>query len=151
MFSPKNWWNIWPTGLFEEGHAAGVPGQCQEYGAVGRVVGQGAEERRRQRVQVAARLAHDVARDELRRVLVHVDEAVQFAQHVVGDVAAGPRLAVQEDRDLGVAVADLADEGTQLGDGLLLLVGQFLVVDRQDEGRGAALLLGERRSGRHSW
>jgi hypothetical protein len=50
---------------------------------------------------------------------------------------------VQEDRDLGVAQADLGDEGTQLGDGLLLLVGQLLVVDGQDEGRGAALLLGE--------
>jgi hypothetical protein len=35
-----------------------------------------------------------------------VDEAVQLAQHVVRNVARGARLAVQEDRDVGVAAAD---------------------------------------------
>jgi hypothetical protein len=39
-------------------------------------------------VEVALGLADDVARHELRRVLEHVDEAVQLAQDVVGDVAA---------------------------------------------------------------
>jgi len=68
---------------------------------------------------------------------------MQLPQHVVRDVAAGAGLAVQEDRDLGIAEADLLDEGAQLGDGLLLLVGQFLVVHRQDEGGGPRLLLGE--------
>jgi len=39
-----------------------------------------------------------------------VDEAVQLAQDVVGQMAAGARLAVQEDRDVGVAPADLGNE-----------------------------------------
>ncbi len=127
----------------EEGDAARVAGAVPGVGAVGRVVHQGAEEGRRQRVEVGLGFAHDVAGDELRRVLEHVDEAVQLAQDVVRNMAAGARLAVQEDRDFGVLVADLLDEGAQLGDGFLFLVGQFLVIDRQDEGRGAALLLGE--------
>ena len=128
----------------QEGHAAGVAGAVPGIGAVRGVMRQRAEEGRRQRIEIGLGLAHDIAGDELRRVLEHVDEAVQFAQHVVGDVAAGARLAVQEDRDVGVAVADLLDEGAQFGDGFLGLVGaELLVVDRQDEGRGAALLLGE--------
>jgi len=31
MFSPKNWWNIWPTGLFKKATPPEWPGQCQEY------------------------------------------------------------------------------------------------------------------------
>ena len=51
-------------------------------------------------------------------------------------------LAVQEDRDVFVAIADFLDEGAQVGDGLLGRFGrELLVVDRQDEGRRAALLL----------
>jgi hypothetical protein len=86
-----------------------------------------------------------VAGHELRRVLEHVDEAVQFAQDVVGDVLAGARLAVDVDRDVGVLEADLLDELAQvqhrrveLGPGR-----ELLVVDAQDEGAGAALLLRE--------
>jgi len=86
-----------------------------------------------------------VTRHELRRVLEHVDEAVQLAQDVVRDVLAGARLAVDVDRDVRVAEADLLDElpqvqhrRVQLGAGR-----ELLVVDRQDEGRGAALLLRE--------
>jgi hypothetical protein len=30
MFSPKNWWNIWPTGLFRKATPPLWPGQCQE-------------------------------------------------------------------------------------------------------------------------
>jgi len=75
-----------------------------------------------------------------------VDEAVHLAQHVIGDVARGARLAVQEDRDVGVAESDLHDEGAQsrdrLGGGFRR--GELLIVDRQDEGRAAALLLRER-------
>ncbi|MPM77797.1 hypothetical protein SDC9_124805 [bioreactor metagenome] len=56
----------------------------------------------------------------------------------------GPRLAVQEDGNLGVLVADFGDEGAQLGQRFLRFQRQFLVVDGQDECRGAALLLGER-------
>jgi hypothetical protein len=66
-----------------------------------------------------------------------VDEAVQFAQHVVRNVARGARLAVQEDRDLGIAVADFGDEGAQFGQRLFRFVRQLLVVDRQDEGAEA--------------
>ena len=100
----------------QEGDAARVAGAVPGIGTVGGVVGQRAEEGRRQRVEVGLGLAHDVAGDELRRVLEHVDEAVQLAQDVVRDVARGARLAVQEDRDLGVAAADFLDEGAQLGD-----------------------------------
>ena len=39
---------------------------------------------------------------------------MQLAQDVVRDVARGARLAVQEDRDVGVAEADFLDEGAQL-------------------------------------
>ena len=31
MFSPKNWWNIWPTGLFRKATPPEWPGQCHEY------------------------------------------------------------------------------------------------------------------------
>ena len=31
MFSPKNWWNIWPTGLFRNATPPEWPGQCHEY------------------------------------------------------------------------------------------------------------------------
>ena len=75
---------------------------------------------------------------------MHVDEAMQLAQDVVRDMAAGPRFAVQENRDLGILVADFRDKGAQLGQRFLRLLRQFLVVDRQDEGRRPALLLGER-------
>ncbi len=115
MFSPKNWWNICPTGRLQEGHAAGMAGAVPGIGAVGGVMGQRPEEWRRQRVEIGLRLAHDMARDELRRVLEHVDEAVQLAQHIVRDVARGARLAVQENRDFSIAVADLGDEGAQIG------------------------------------
>ena len=31
MFSPKNWWNIWPIGDFRNATPPECPGQCQEY------------------------------------------------------------------------------------------------------------------------
>jgi len=105
---------------------------------------QRAEKRRRQRIEISPRLAHHMLGDELRRVFIHVDEAMQLAQNVVRNVPAGARLAMQEDRNLGVLVTNLLDEGAQLGNGFLFLVGQLLIIHRQDEGRGAALLLGER-------
>ena len=91
-------------------------------------------------------LAHNVARDEFWRVLEHMDEAVHLAQHVIRNMPRGARLAVQEDRDVGVAKADLLDEGAQVGDGLgrSLGRGKLLIIDRQDEGRATALLLHER-------
>jgi hypothetical protein len=62
-----------------------------------------------------------------------------------GQVLRRPRLAVQVDRDLRILEADLLDELAQvehcridLGPGR-----ELLVVDRQDEGAGTALLLRE--------
>jgi hypothetical protein len=114
-------------------------------GTVLRVVDQRTEERRRQAVHVALGLADDVARHELRRVLEHVDEAVQLAQDVVGQVLRGARLAIQVDRDLRILEADFLDELAQVHHrGVEVRAGgELLVVDRQDEGAGAALLLRE--------
>ena len=59
----------------------------------------------------------------------------------------GPCLPVQIDRDVRVLEADLADEPAQIVQHLFRVaspaVGELLVVDRQDERRSAALLLGE--------
>src|SRR5450755_29612 len=108
---------------------------------------QRAEKRRRQRIEVGLRLADDVPRHEFRSVLEHVDEPVQLAQHIVRNMARGPRLAVEIDWNLGVAEADLLDKGTQIDDRRVELGAgsEFLVVDRQDERRRARLLLGELR------
>jgi hypothetical protein len=80
-----------------------VPG----VGAVFGVVEQGLEERRLDAFEVALGLADDVARHELGRVLEHVDEAVQLAQDVVGQVAAGFGFAVHVDRHIGVLAPHL--------------------------------------------
>ncbi len=129
----------------QERDPAGVPRAVPGVRPVLRVVGERAEERRREAVEVGARLAHDVARDELGRVLEHVDEAVQLAQHVVRDVPGGARLAVEEDRDVRVPPADLLHERAQPQHRVLAGggVGEFFVVDRQDERGSAALLLRE--------
>ena len=136
-----------PHRAFQERHAARVARAMPGVRAVLRVMHQRAEERRRQPVEVGARLADDVARDELRRVLEHVDEAVQLAQDVVRHVARGARLAVEVDRDIGVAKADLLDEGAQVQHRRIEFRTrrELLVVDRQDECRRAALLLRELR------
>jgi hypothetical protein len=133
----------------QEGHAARVTRAVPRIRAVLRVVHQRAEERRGQRIEVAPGLADDVPRDELGRVLEHVDEAVQLAQDVVRHVLRGAGLAVQVDRDLRVLEADLLDELAQIEDRRRVAVlrrgAELLVVDRQDEGAGAALLLRELR------
>ena len=56
----------------QEGHAAGVARAVPGIRTVRRVVGQRAEERRRQGFEVGLGFAHHVAGDELRRVLVHM-------------------------------------------------------------------------------
>jgi hypothetical protein len=61
-------------------------------------------------------------------------------------VARGAGFAVQVDRDVGVLVADLFDEGAQRFSavGIFDRAGaEFFIVDRQHEGRRARLLLGE--------
>ena len=64
-------------------------------------------------MEVGPGFTDDVARDEVGGVLEYMDEAVQLAKHSVGDVARGVRLAVQEDRNVGVPEADLVDEARQ--------------------------------------
>ncbi len=134
-------------GALEERHAARVARAVPAVGAVFRVVQQRLEKRRLHALQVALGLADDVLGHELGRVLEHVDEAVQLAQDVVGQVARGLGLAVHVDRHVGVLAAHLFDEGAQaVHDGILARAQrEFLVVDRQDERAGAALLLGELR------
>ena len=136
-----------PDRALQERDAARVARAVPRVRAVLRVVDERAEERRRERVEVALDLADDVPGDELRRVLEHVDEAVQLAQHVVRDVARRARLAVEVDRDLGVLEPDLLDELAQVEHRRIELGSrrELLVVDRQDERRRAALLLRELR------
>jgi hypothetical protein len=83
-----------------------VPG----IGAVLGVIEQRLEERRLDPFQVRLGLPDDVARHELRRVLVHVDEAVQLAQDVVGQVLRGLGLAVHVDRHVQVLAPHQLDE-----------------------------------------
>ncbi|MPL71228.1 hypothetical protein SDC9_17001 [bioreactor metagenome] len=125
-----------PDRRFQEGDAARMPRAVPRVGPVLGIVEQGAEERRLDRLEIALRLADDVLGDELGGVLEHVDEAVQLAQDVIGQVPRGLRLAIDVDRHLGVLPAHLLDEVAQvhhrrveIGAG-----GEFLVVDRQQEG-----------------
>ena len=136
-----------PHRAFQERHPARVPRAMPRIRAVLRIMHQRPKERRRQSVQVGACLADDVARDKLRRVLEHVDETVQLAQNVVRDVARGAGLAIEIDRDVGIAKADLVDEGTQVQHCRIEFRprGELFVVDRKDESRGTALLLRELR------
>jgi hypothetical protein len=62
-------------------------------------------------------------------------------------VLRGARLAVEIDRHLRVLEAHFADELAQIEHGRIEVgpFGELLVVDRQDEGAGAALLLRELR------
>ena len=113
-----------------------------------RVLDQLAEKRRWQAVDIAARFANDVTCHKFGRVFKHMDEPVQFAQDIVGDVFRSARFAVKIDRDLGVAKAQFADERTQVLDGTGHILGrvnvELLVVDRQDERAGPTLLLRKR-------
>jgi len=134
-------------GALEESHAARVPGAMPRVRTVFRVIEQGLEERRLHGFEITLGLADDVTRHELGRVLEHVDEAVQLAQDVVGNVARGLGLAVHVDRHIQILAAHFVDEGAQVEHGgrELVALGELLVVDRQDEGAGTALLLRELR------
>jgi hypothetical protein len=72
---------------------------------------------------------------------------MQLTQDVVGQVLAGLGFTVDVNRHIGVFAAHLVDEGTQVDDRRVQIRprGKFFVVDRQDEGAGAALLLGKLR------
>jgi hypothetical protein len=147
MFSPKKLVEHLAHRAFEKRHPARMARAVPGIRAVLRVFDQLAKKRRGQAGDIASGFADDVARHEFGRVLEHMDEAVQLAQNVVGDVFGGARFAVQINRDVGVAETHFADEGAQVLDGAGRLRGrgvvEFLVVDRQNEGAGAALLLGE--------
>jgi hypothetical protein len=150
MFSPKNWWNIWPTGDFRKATPPECRGSARNTNRRQRNERQRPEERAAAALQIGLGFAHDVAGDELRRVLEHVDEAVQLAQDVVRDVARGARFAVQEDRDLGVAAADFL---TKARSSAIVSSGPVASssssIDRMKrEARSAA---GRTKSGRRSW
>ena len=103
------------------------------------VMRQRAEKRWRKAIQVGACLANDVSRHKFRRVLEHVDEAMQLTQDVIGNVARSARFAIQIDRDIGIAKADFLDKGAQVQYGRIEFRPgrEFLIVDRQDKGTGA--------------
>jgi hypothetical protein len=61
-----------------------------------------------------AEISDDVARDKLRRVLKHMDKAMQFAQDVVRDMTRGLGLAIDVNRHIQVFAAHLCDEVTQV-------------------------------------
>ena len=71
-------------------------------GPVLRVFDELAEEGWCQTVDIAARLSNDVTRHKLGRILKHVNEAVQFAQNIVGDVLRGTCFTVQINRNIGI-------------------------------------------------
>ena len=102
------------------------------------------EKRWRQRIDVFAGFTHHVAGDEIRCVLVHVNKAMQLTQDVIRNMPAGARFAIKKNRDVRIANADRLDEGPQAADGGFSVASEFDIVNRQDEGRSTALLLGER-------
>ncbi|KAG0928191.1 hypothetical protein G6F31_017795 [Rhizopus arrhizus] len=69
---------------FQEGDAARVAGAMPGIRTVFRVVEQRFQEGRLDAVQIIPGFTDEVARDELGRVLEHVDDAVQLAQDVIG-------------------------------------------------------------------
>ena len=77
-----------PDGTLQKRDAARVTGAMPGVRTVLGVVNQRSKKRRSQTVGVGRRLANDVPGHELRRVLEHMNEAVQLPQNVVRDVAA---------------------------------------------------------------
>ena len=146
-----------PDGALQKGHTARVPRAVPRVGAVGRVVRQCPEERGREALQILARLTHDVAGHELGRVLEHVNEAVQLAQHVVRNGGRRLGFPVKENGHVRVGAAHLMHKGAQFGNRLVFFagVGKIVVVQAHDEGRGTAGLtrqareVGEVRDGAH--
>ena len=134
-----------PDRAFEEGHAPGVPRTVPRVGAILGVIQQRLEKRRLDAFEVGLGVANDVAGDKFRRVLEHMDKAVQLTQDVIGKVAARLGFTVDVDRHIVVLPAHLLNEIAQVQDGGVEVRagGEFLVINRQDKGAGAGLLLGE--------
>ena len=103
------------------------------------------EERWLDAFQIALCLADDVLGHKFRRVLEHVDEAVQLAQDVIGQVPARFCFAVQEDRHVGVLPSHFLDERPQVHHSRVKVGtgAEFFVVDRQNESACPTLLLGK--------
>ena len=78
------------------------------------VIEQGAEKRRLNPFQVTFGLSNDVTRHELRRVFKHVNESVQLAQDVVGQMARGFGFTVHINGHIGVLEAHFLNEGAKL-------------------------------------
>ena len=108
-----------------------------------RIVNECPEKRRREAVGIRFRFPDNVSGDELGRVFKHMDEAVQFAQNIIGNVGGGARLTVEINRNFGVTPTDLFDERTQIDDGGIKFGArcEFFVIDRKNECGCAALLL----------
>ena len=98
---------------FEEGRTAGVARAVPRVGAVVGVLHERAEEGRRQALDVARGLPVDDPGDELRRVLVCVDDPLDLGEDLGRQAAGRELLAVEEDGDLRAPVSDGADEGEQ--------------------------------------
>ena len=72
--------------MLEERNAAAVPGAMPGIRTIIGVVNKRLEKRGRQRVQIRSGFANDVTRHKLRRVLKHMNEAMQFTQHIAWNV-----------------------------------------------------------------
>lgn len=99
--------------------------------AVFGVVKQGFEKRRLHAFEIAFGFADDVAGDKFGRIFKHVDEAVELAQDVVGQVVAGCGFAINIDGDVGVFAPHFGDEGAQVEHDRIELGagGEFFVVN----------------------
>ena len=126
-------------------HAARVTGAMPAVRAVFSVVQQGLEERRLHALEVAFGFTDDVTRHKLGRIFKHVNKTVQLAQDIVGNMPAGFSLAVNINRHIQVFAAYFLDEVTQVQHSRVQIRagGEFLVINRQNESAGPALLLGK--------
>jgi len=82
--------------------------------AIFRVVEQGLEEWRLHALQITFGFPDDVAGHKLRRVFEHVDETMQFAQDVVGQVARSFGFAINVNRYIRIFAAHFIDEAAQV-------------------------------------
>ena len=77
-----------------------------------------------------------------------MDETMQLAQNIVRDMFCRTCFTVEINRNIRIAKAQLTDEDAQVfnrtGDVFGRIDVELLVVNRQDKGAGAALLLGKR-------
>ena len=84
-----------------------------------------------------------MARNEFRRVFKHVNEAVQFAQDIVGNVLRCAGFAVKINRHFGILEPHLFDEGPHPQHSRVNLGArrEFFVVDGENKSGRATLLL----------